>query len=137
MLYDPKKFKPHEVDDKFGYDENGYPGRPSALLRVGIPCLKQRIAVDEGFQPFWGHENHCLAGSVWYFKDKKNPGLYRGNVAALSGFGCGQVGRAFNYLGIKLPTNLPNRIDVADMEDTDNFIKDMTKMADTFERAGF
>ena len=136
-LYDPKKFKPHEVDDKFGYDENGYPGRPSALLRVGIACLKQRIAVDEGFEPNWGDEETCLAGSVWYFKDKKWPGAYGGNVEALSDFGIGGIQGGFFELKLKVPESLPLHTDVASMKDTDNFIKDMTKMADMFERAGF
>ena len=137
MLYDPKRFKQYEVDDKFGYDDNGYPGRPSALLRVGITCLKQRIAVDEGFKPAWGGISTCLAGSVWYFKDEKEPDGYEGNVRALSSFGIGLIDLGFDKLGIELPTKLPNDIDVAKMQDTDNCIKDMTKMADTFERAGF
>lgn len=137
MLYDPKKFKPYKVDDKFGYDNNGYPGRPSALLRVGITCLKQRIAVDNGFKPCWEDVDTCLAGSVWYFKDKEYPGTYEGNVRALSDFGDGVIVGGFGWLGIELPTKLPNRVAVAKMENTDNFIKDMTKMADMFERAGF
>ena len=137
MLYDPKKFKPYEVDDKFGYDKNGYPGRPSALLRVGITCLKQRIAVDNGFEPCWTDNDACLAGSVWYFKEKEWPGCYQGNVKALSGFGIGLIVDGFDDLGIELPTRIPENIDVAPMRDTDNFIKDMTKMADMFEKAGF
>jgi len=136
MLYD-KKWETPEVKDKFGFDENGYSGRPSTLIRTGISCLKQRLLIDEGFKPEWTDGRTCFAGSVWYHRDKENPYDYQGNVRALSPFGNGHCIGGFRKLGLEMPDTIPNIFEVGPMENTDTFIAGMTKMADMFEREGF
>ena len=142
MLYDPIKFAPNpSIDDKFGFDENGYPGGPSALLRVGITCLKNRIAEDAGFKPDWTEVDSCLAGVVWYYKEGEETYSHirrnAVNVNALSDFGQGAIWTGFEELKLHLPKTLPGSIRVSKMEDTDDFISDMNAMADMFEQEGF
>jgi len=135
MLYD-KKWKTPEVKDKFGFDKFGYSGRPSTLIRTGISCLKQRLLVDEGFEPEWASGENCLAGSVFYFRED-NACWTDSNCCALSSFAFGQTKGGFRELNLVLPKNIPGFIELAQMEDTDTFIEDMTKMANMFEREGF
>ena len=132
MLYDPKW-----KENKFGFDELGYPRCPSALLRVGISCLKKRMAEDVGFKPSWSDTDKCLAGSVWYYQDAATSGCYTGNVRALCRFGGGYVSQGFGMLGLTVPENLPEKMLVSSMENTDAFIKDMNNMADVLEAEGF